>query len=301
MNKNNLSRSTKKRERITPLSIIIIVFLILYSLTLITLLVWGFISAFKDPFTDFPINPVGFPKKWITDNFQLVFYKFSISVPSATGDIKITLPLLFLFGFLYALGCAFTATLIPCITSYLCAKYKYRFSKIIYLIVIITMILPIVGNLPAEIAMAKRFLLYDQIWGTWILKANFLGLYFIVFYNYFKTVPDAYIEAAKIDGASNLRVLLRIILPMARPIFFTVLLINFITFWNDYQTPLIYLKSTPTIAVGMYQMAMTNDNQLSYVPCRMAAAVMMLTPVLIVFLAFHKKLLGNLTMGGIKG
>lgn len=301
MNKNNLSRSTKKRERITPLSIIIIVFLILYSLTLITLLVWGFISAFKDPFTDFPINPVGFPKKWITDNFQLVFYKFSISVPSATGDIKITLPLLFLFGFLYALGCAFTATLIPCITSYLCAKYKYRFSKIIYLIVIITMILPIVGNLPAEIAMAKRFLLYDQIWGTWILKANFLGLYFIVFYNYFKTVPDAYIEAAKIDGASNLRVLLRIILPMARPIFFTVLLINFITFWNDYQTPLIYLKSTPTIAVGMYQMAMTNDNQLSYVPCRMAAAVMMLTPVLIVFLAFHKKLLGNLNMGGIKG
>lgn len=301
MNKNNLSRSTKKRERITPLSIIIIVFLILYSLTLITLLVWGFISAFKDPFTDFPINPVGFPKKWITDNFQLVFYKFSIPVPSATGDIKITLPLLFLFGFLYALGCAFTATLIPCITSYLCAKYKYRFSKIIYLIVIITMILPIVGNLPAEIAMAKRFLLYDQIWGTWILKANFLGLYFIVFYNYFKTVPDAYIEAAKIDGASNLRVLLKIILPMARPIFFTVLLINFITFWNDYQTPLIYLKSTPTIAVGMYQMAMTNDNQLSYVPCRMAAAVMMLTPVLIVFLAFHKKLLGNLTMGGIKG
>lgn len=301
MNKNNLSRSTKKRERITPLSIIIIVFLILYSLTLITLLVWGFISAFKDPFVDFPINPVGFPKKWITDNFQKVFYKFAIPIPTATGEMKITLPLLFLFGFLYALGFAFTATLIPCITSYLCAKYKYRFSKIVYLIVIITMILPIVGNLPAEIAMAKRFLLYDQIWGTWILKANFLGLYFIVFYNYFKTVPDAYIEAAKIDGASNLRVLLRIILPMARPIFFTVLLINFITFWNDYQTPLIYLKSTPTIAVGMYQMAMTNDNQLSYVPCRMAAAVMMLTPVLIVFLAFHKKLLGNLTMGGIKG
>ena len=292
---------TKKKEKITPLTIVIIVFLILYCLTIIALLLWGFMSAFKDNNTDFAINPVGFPIKWVGDNFQNVFNKFYIEIASEDGTSYVMLPTLFLYGFLYALGCAFAASIVPCITGYLCAKFNYKFSKLIYLIVVITMILPIVGNLPAEISMAKTFGLFDQIWGMWILKANFLGLYFIVFYNYFKSLPDAYIEAAKIDGASNMRILLQLILPMVRPLFFTVMLINFINFWNDYQVPLIYLEHYPTIAVGMFNMATTNINSLSNIPARMAAACLMLTPVLIIFLAFHKKLLGNLTMGGIKG
>ncbi len=291
----------KKREKISPLSIIIVIFLILYSLAILTLLIWALMTAFKAPNTDFAINPVGLPKEWVLTNFENVYNLFYIEIQTASGVEYVMLPQLFLYGFLYALGCAFFATIVPCITSYLCAKFDYKFSKVIYLIVVITMILPIVGNLPAEIAMARRFGLYDQIWGVWLLKANFLGLYFIVFYNYFRSLPNAYIEAARIDGASNLRVLLQIILPMVRPLFFTVMLINFITFWNDYQVPLVYLDSYPTIAVGMYRMVFSNINELSNAPARMAAAALMLLPVLVIFLIFHKKLLGNLTMGGIKG
>lgn len=291
----------KKREKISPLSIVIVAFLILYSLAILILLAWAFITAFKAPNTDFLVNAAGFPKEWVLTNFENVYNLFYIEIQTADGAAYVMLPSLFLYGFLYALGCAFFASIVPCITSYLCAKFDYKFSKLIYLIVIVTMILPIVGNLPAEIAMARRFGLYDQIWGVWLLKANFLGLYFIVFYNYFRSLPNAYIEAAKIDGASNLRILLQIVLPMVRPLFFTVMLINFITFWNDYQVPLIYLESYPTIAVGMYKMAFTNINEVSNAPARMAAAALMLIPVLIIFLAFHKKLLGNLTMGGIKG
>ncbi len=294
-----LAHRKKKREKLSPLSIVIVIFLILYCFILLFLLGWGLLSSFKDYRTDFRINPVGWPTKFTFDNFVTVYSRFSISIHN--GNDSVSFPMLFLYGFLYSFGCAFAATLIPCITSYLCAKFNYKLSKIIYLIVVIAMILPIVGSLPAEIAMAKRLGLYNQIWGTWILKANFLGMYFIVFYNYFKSLPNAYIEAAKIDGAGNMRILLQLILPMARPIFLTVMLINFITFWNDYQVPLIYLPDYPTIAVGMYNMAFLTTNEISNVPCRCAAAALMLLPVLIIFLAFHKKLLGNLTMGGIKG
>jgi len=90
-------------------------------------------------------------------------------------------------------------------------------------------------------------------------------------------------------------------MPLAKNTFFTVMLINFIMYWNDYQTPLIYLPSHPTIALGMYRMSYTAINELATIPMRMTAAVFMLIPTLVLFSCFHKRLLGNLTMGGIKG
>ena len=83
--------------------------------------------------------------------------------------------------------------------------------------------------------------------------------------------------------------------------FFTVMLINFIAFWNDYQTPLIYLPSYPTIALGMYHMASTTENGMSYVPMRMTGAMLLFLPIFCLFVIFQKRLLGSLTMGGIKG
>ena len=133
------------------------------------------------------------------------------------------------------------------------------------------------------------------------MKANFLGMYFLVFYNVFKAAPKEFTEAAKIDGAGNLSILLRIMLPLARNTFFTVMLINFIGFWNDYQIPLIYLPHSPTVALGMLHMASTTENSLSTVPMRMTGAMLMLLPILVVFLAFQKRLIGNLAIGGIKG
>jgi ABC transporter, permease protein len=285
--------------RFSPGMAILLTVLILYSLTLILLLVWALITSFKSQ-EDFRLNILFLPKPWEW-NYSFVLKVFAVPVPTDEGTLYVGMEWMFVYGFLYALGCAFAGTFIPCLTAYLCAKFPYKLSKIIYLTVIITMILPIVGSLPSEIQMAKRFGLYDQIWGLWIMKANFLGIYYLIFYNMFKGMPSAYSEAAKIDGAGNFSVLFRIILPLARNTFFTIMLINFIGFWNDYQTPLVYLPSWPTVAYGVFYMSSTNINSLSTVPMRMTSAMLMLIPILIVFLIFHKRLIGNLTMGGIKG
>ena len=105
----------------------------------------------------------------------------------------------------------------------------------------------------------------------------------------------------KLSGKKAVSFFLKIIMPMAKNTFFTVMLINFITFWNDYQTPLVYLPSYPTLALGMYRMSYVTINALSTVPMRMTAAIFMLIPTLVLFACFHKRLLGNLTVGGIKG
>lgn len=287
------------REHFTPVTIVMLVFLIIYSISLFSPLLWGALTAFKNQ-SDFRVNIIGLPKQWVW-NFSFVFSKFTVSVQTANGEKIVGMGMMYVNSILYSVGCAFFQTLVPCLTAYMCARFKYKFSKIVHTTVIITMILPIVGALPAEIQMAKSLMLYDHVWGLWIMKANFLGMYFLVFYGMFKSLPMAYTEAAKIDGAGNLTVLLRIVMPLVRNTFLTVMVINFIGFWNDYQTPLIYMPSHPTVALGMYYMASTTLNALSTVPMRMAGAMLMLIPILIVFLLTHKRLLGNLTMGGIKG
>lgn len=289
----------KKREKFNVLTIVMLVVLCLYALSLIGLMCWGLLTSFKTH-ADFRLNKLGLPKEWVW-NFGEVFNLFEVYIDTDTGRQPVGMDLMFVYGFLYALGCSFFATLVPCLTAYHCARFPYKFSKVIHTTVIVVMILPVVGSLPSEIQMAKFFGLYDQIWGLWVMKANFLGMYFLVMHGLFKSLPMAYTEAAKIDGASNISILVRIILPLVKNTFFTIMLINFITFWNDYNTPLVFMPSYPTISFGVFAMMNSTENGMSRVNMRMAASFLMLIPILIIFLSFHKRLLGNLTMGGLKG
>ena len=289
----------RKRGKMTPLAIAVLVVLSLYSFLLIALIVWALMTSFKEQ-TDFRLNPIGFPSKFVW-NYTEVFNLYKKEIQTSEGSAYVGMGMMFVYSLLYSVGCSFFGTLVSCITAYLCSRYKFFLSKVIYSIVIICMILPIIGSLPSEIQVAQTLGLYNHIWGLWIMKANFLGMYFLVFFELFKHIPKEYIEAAKIDGAWNFTILFRIMLPLARNTFFTVMLISFIGFWNDYSIPLIYLPSYPTIAVGMVEMGKTNINGMSTVPMRMTAAMLMLQPILIIYLVLHKKLIGNLTVGGIKG
>lgn len=287
------------KARLSVFSAVLLVFLALYALSLLLLLAWALMTSFKSQ-DDFRLNVIGLPNVFMW-NYTYVFRLFVVRIATPEGTQAVGMGMMYVNSFLYSVGCAFFGTLVPCLTAYLCAKFAYKISKAIYAAVIITMILPVVGNLPSEIQIAKFFGLFDHIWGLWIMKANFLGMYFLVLYAVFRGIPAAYAEAAKMDGAGNFSILCRIMLPLVKNTFFTVMLINFINFWNDYQIPLVYLPSHPTVSVGMYQMAYTRENGLSTVPMRMTGAMLMLVPILIVFFIFQKRLIGNLAVGGIKG
>lgn len=294
-----VKRNTLERPKWSVFRAVMLAGLLIYTVCLFLPLLWAVITAFKTQ-SEFRLNIIGLPKNW-TWNFTTISEEFYIKVSTPDGSRNVFVGELLLNSVLYSVGCSFFGTLVPCVTAYLCARYKYKFSKTIYSVVIVVMALPIVGNLPAEISMATSLGIFDQIWGLWLMKAHFLGMYFLVFFNLFRSLPKAYTEAAIIDGAGNWMIMLRVIMPLAKNTFLTVMLINFIMYWNDYQTPLIYLPSYPTLALGMYRMSYTAINELATIPMRMTAAVFMLIPTLILFACFHKRLLGNLTMGGIKG
>lgn len=274
--------------------------LILYTLLLFVPLIWAFITSFKDDITDFRNNIFGFPKVWKFENYPIAFLNFYVQVESGDGYRNVYMPEQFLNSILYAGGSAFFATFVPCITGYLTAKFNYKFSKILTVVVIVCLTLPIVGSLPSQIQVAKGLHLYDSIWGMWIMKANFLSMYLLIFQGMFKAVPNDYIEAAKMDGASNLNICFRIMMPLVSKSFFTVYLLNFIGFWNDYQTPLIFMPNKPTIAYGLYLFNKSTDGVLSTIPMKLTGSMIVMLPILVIFLIFQKRLTDNNLGGGIK-
>lgn len=331
-----LMRVKEKKNKLSPTSIIMLVLLVVYCLTIFYSLYWTLITSFKVGETTFRFDMFGFPNYakyklgfglkdefgdpvyenlvatqiinaekegsvWLY-TYRHVLESFTISVESSEVNVL----QMYCNSLLYSIGCAITNTLVPCVTAYLCARYNFKLSKIVRSIVIIVMVIPIVGSMPSEIRLVKALGIIDTVYGLWIMKANFLGLYFLVFYDYFKAMPAAFSEAAKIDGASNWQIMMKIAMPLAKNTIFTILLILFVQFWNDYQAPMVYMSSYPTISRGLNELMARNYEAMgaynpSEVPSKMAAVVYTALPVTILFLVFQKRLMGNLTMGGVKG
>lgn len=289
-------KSGVKRSKTSLFFVVLFVLLAIYSLILIGLLVWAMISAFKTP-RNFQTDPVGLPEK-IVNNFAEAIKLYKIQVGGIKGQpLYAMFPQMLYNSVMYSVGCALFNTAVTCLTAYCCARYKYRLSKIVYAVVLITMTIPIVGSLPSQIQVAQTLRIYNTVWGMWLQSASFLGLYFLVFYETFASLPNSFFEAARIDGADDLSLIFRIALPLAKNVFFTIFLLNFITYWNDYQTPLLFLKSMPVLSYGLYLITQSN----AYVPMIMAAATVVLAPVVLIFIFANKKLMGNLTVGGVKG
>ncbi len=285
--------------------IVLFVILAAYTVSLALPMLWTLLTSLKDYEIYKKASVQGDVAELIGlsnlsfNNYKIAFEVFTVTI-FETGA-KINILGMFVNSLLYGLGCAVVATLTPCIVSYLCARYKYKFGRVIYTIVLIVMALPIVGSLPSEIQMTKTLHLYDNVLGMYVLKANFLGLYFLVFHAQFKSIAYDYTEAAEIDGASDLRIMLSIIFPLAMGTISTVFILNFIAFWNDYQTPMVYWPSYPVAAYGMFQLQKTTFGQAAQMPIKLAGIMIMALPILIVFAVFNRKVMSNVSVGGIKG
>lgn len=223
-----------------------------------------------------------------------------------TGDDLnfVYLPDMLLNTLIYVCGCALVATVVPALTAFLTAKYDFKLSGIIFVLYTMMMCMPIVGNQPAQLAFFKATGLYDTMFGIILQWASGAGMYYFVFYAYFKGLPETYREAAGIDGASQFTIMVRIYFPLAVKMMATVFLIQFVSLWNDYQYPLLFLPTKPTLATAVYVVTGSRSDtasaELQYTPAKIAASMLLALPILIIFIAFKNKLMGDITLGGIK-
>ena len=276
---------------------IICVFLVIYASAILYPYLLAINSAFRDwgSFTD---NIFGI-SKWTLDNFKQVFVQFNypVTMPDGTPGAFYFDGLLFNSA-LYSLGCAAAASICPCIVGYCTAKFPYKFSRFIISMIYVLMGLPIVGTTVSEIQMSQTIGVYNTIPGMWFLKFGFVGLYTLLFHSMYKSLPNEYVEAAYMDGAGNMQIFTRIMLPMGMPTMSVVFILSFVNFWSDYTTPMYFLPSYPTLSLSLLNFAELSTTTETM---QMAACVLLCIPSLVLFASFTEKFTENLQVGGIKG
>lgn len=298
--KNDRKMRIRQRRRTTPLMVLLGVFLLVYSVSLVLPLLWALLSSLRSV-SDFGDNVFGLPNPVTTENYIIAYYFFYVSLTKETGTILIMFPELVVNTLIYSIGCALASTLTTFVVAYLVGRFKNWMSKLIMSIVLICMSIPIVGSLPSELAMSHSLGIHDTFYGIFIMRANFLGMYFLVFVAAVKAVNPAIRESAQIDGANNWQILFKIYVPMLMGTLFTVFLIKFIEFWNEYQVPMLYLPSHPTLSYALNWITVSSTTQeLSWEVRKLAACMIVFIPIFTLYVIFNNRINGNITMGGVK-
>ena len=291
----------KNKSGVSPFAVIVFVLLILYTASFLLPVLWGVNLSLKTN-NNAELHPFGinFPLRF--KNYATVFKEFAVSVYTDTGSHTYYMEHMLWFTLVYAVACSFVNIAVTCLVAYITARFDFKICRIIDGVVIVAMILPIVGSMPSELRIMHALGMYDSLWGMMIMKANFVGgTTFLIFNVAFKGFPKDFEEAAWIDGASNFTVMITIMMPMIKATFSTMWLLSFIGFWNDYQTPLLYFPSKPTLSYGLFRFTTDTAGVAgTSTPLALATCFLLMIPILVVFLFTSEKLIGNVSVGGLK-
>lgn len=183
--------------------------------------------------------------------------------------------------------------------AYALAKIRWRGSKPLLVVVLATMMLP------PQVTMIPVFMLWDGVGATNsylpLVVPAFLGVPFLIFMirQFLVNVPNEIIDAARVDGANEMRVYWSIVLPIARPAIVTAAIFQFVWSWTDFLGPLIYLNDPEryTLSIGLY--AFFTEHDVAWGPL-MAACAMFTLPALLLYLAGQRYLIGGISSGAVK-
>lgn len=248
---------------------------------------WMVTTAVKDPNAIFLNPPQWIPETWNWKNFLKIFERMPLDIYTVNTLIVALIPV---FGELFAA---------PMI-AYSLTKVPWKGAKYIFPIILATMMIPWqVTQVPLFATWSKLNLVNTFV--PLVLPAFFGAPYYIYLCRQFiKGLPDSVIEAARIDGAGELRILYQVVYPMCKPVLTTIMVLIFIAGWNDLNGPLLYLQNSSkyTLSIGL-QMFLTGARQ--EWDLLMAASTLFTLPLIIIFFLAQKQFLGGIsTTSGLK-
>ncbi len=186
--------------------------------------------------------------------------------------------------------------------AYALAKFRFRGRNLALMAVISMMMLPPqVTIIPMYLFWAKQMHLSGTLWPLIIPMAFGDAFSIFLLRQFLLTIPKEYIEAARIDGCSEFRILLKVVLPMARPAIAAVGLFQFFYAWNDYFGPQIYASENPgawTLSFGLESFKGAHHTNWNLT---MAATLLVMAPVIVLFFFAQKAFIEGVTLTGVKG
>ncbi|WP_396129859.1 carbohydrate ABC transporter permease [Exiguobacterium mexicanum] len=279
--------SVKKKDRITDFFIFI--FLFIGAVVMIAPLLWMVSTSLKSKEDVFALPPV-----WIPTDISFSKYTEIWSMGPLLSGISNSL--------IVALSVTIVGTFTSSLAAFAFAKLNFRGKNKIFLLLFASVMIPY------PVLMIPQFMMFSSIgWVDTLLPLIVPGLFgniFMIFFlrQFLNSIPNSIIEAAKIDGCSYFQIFYKIIFPLIKPAVAAQLILWFMAIWNDYLGPILYLNSPEKQTL---QLVIANFNasyaiQSDY-PLIMAASVVALLPMLIVFMIFQKQIIESIAISGVKG
>ena len=293
-------RGYETRSLVSPMSLqtwhgklvywtVLVVVVIGFTLAFVFPLYWMVTGALKSPEELAQIPPSFFPKH------------FDFGVYADAWD-QLQLGVFLKNTVLYAGGAWIFTLAVDVTAAYALSKLRPYFGKLILGLMLATLMIPPMVLLLPTYLVAKdvplfHFDLLNTPWAIW-LPAAANGFFIFLLKRFFDSIPRELLEAAEIDGASPMRILWSIVLPVSRPILGVVSILSVVTVWKDFVWPLLVLPETDkmSISVGIASLsAQMPQNVL------IASLVIASLPTILVFFVFQRSIMAGLTAGSLKG
>ncbi|MGM1049435.1 MAG: carbohydrate ABC transporter permease [Bacillota bacterium] len=268
----------------------VLITLILFAVGLTFLLpfLWMISTSFKPEADVFKYPIEWIPKQWqVVQNYKEVWmgdYPFYLYY---WNSIKVTVLT------------TLSSLLFSCMAAYAFAKIEFIGRNVAFLVVLATYMIPSQAILVPQFIIYRELGLFDTHTGLVLLNSfSVLGTFLLR--QFFLGINKEYIDAAKIDGAGHIRIFMTIAVPLVRPAIATYGILRFIWTWNDYQNPLIFLRSEHlvTLQLGIRKFS---DAYGEFYSLIMAGSVIAIVPLLIIFLVGQKHVIEGISLGGVKG
>jgi len=259
--------------------------LILYSLITVFLVGDTVLSSFKTK-SELIKNLIGFPQSPTLHNYATVFLEESFWRYILNSGLLVFTSLLFLL-------------IVASMIAYGMAQYSFRGKGFLRGYLLLGLMMPVQLSILPLYLMMSKVNLTNNMWGLAIVYAANLSFSFVVFYRFFQEISVSIIESARIDGAHDLRIFGEIIIPISKPVFATIGLLQFIMIWNDFFLPMVFLthKGSQTLTLAIYSYT---DNFIKNWDKIFAAVTVALIPILIVYFLFSEQIISGLMAGSTK-
>ena len=284
------------KKRNFPLyKIFVYVALITLAISIIVPIVWVFLASLKSQLELVSGNPFDLPKQILWSNFADAFVK------ARMGDYLLNTIIVTALSLVILLVVALPA-------SYVLARFDFAGKKFFnglfmagLFVNVNYIVLPIFLMLfNADIKLGFDFFLNNKFWLSVVYAATALPFTIYLLTGYFKTLPKAYEEAACIDGCGYFKTMTKIMIPMARPSIITVVLFQFLAFWNEYIIAFTFMdKENATLAVGVKYLMADAKSQANF-GVMYAGLVIVMIPTLVLYICVQKKITQGMSIGGMK-
>ena len=188
--------------------------------------------------------------------------------------------------------------------AYTLAKYPFKANAVIYTIILVASVVPTFGAEASTFQLMDKANLRNTYIGMLVMCGGF-GSAFLYLHSFFKGIPWSFAESAMLDGASEFRIFLQIMLPLAKNGIMVFTIMKFIGYWNEYWSVMLYYCNIGrdfehhwTLSVGLTKLSQNRNIKKNVF---YAGTVICIIPALVFYAAFSNKLMGNLNAGGIKG